>query len=48
MKTFTDIIDDIKYVYKNDRKEFWDILGGGLIVMFWFFFSMFVLIPIFG
>ena len=35
-------------LWKNDRKEFWDLYGGLAIVTFWFWLSFFVLIPLFG
>jgi len=36
------------YLWKNDRKEFWELYGGFLIVAFFMWFTMSVLIPIFG
>jgi len=35
-------------LWATDRKEFWEIVGGFIIVTFWMWFSIFVLIPIFG
>ena len=35
-------------VWKTDREEFWEILGGVLQVIFWTIFLLFVLLPIFG
>jgi hypothetical protein len=39
---------DTKYLWKNDRREFWEVyLGMGLVVfMFWFLF--WVVLPIVG
>jgi fructosamine-3-kinase len=35
-------------LWKNDRKEFWELYGSLALVTFWMWFSFFVLIPIFG
>lgn len=35
-------------LWKNDRKEFWELYGGFLIVTFFMWFTIFVLLPIFG
>jgi hypothetical protein len=34
-------------LWKNDRKEFWDLYGGFALVTFWLFFTIFVLLPLF-
>lgn len=45
---FRDLYYGTKDLWKNDRREFWEMyLGLGLIV-FIFWFSFWVLIPIFG
>lgn len=36
------------YMWKHNRKEFWDLWGGFALVTFWLWFTFFVLIPIFG
>lgn len=43
-----ELYDGLRFFWKNDRNEFWEIVGGGFLVMFVFFFTMLVLIPIFG
>lgn len=35
-------------LWKNDRKEFWDLWGGFALITFWMWLTFFVLIPIFG
>jgi hypothetical protein len=49
MKTmFKEVWSHSVDLWKNDRKEFWDLYGGLALVTFWFWFSFFVLIPLFG
>jgi hypothetical protein len=45
---FKDVYYSLIDLWVNDRKEFWDLVGGFAIVVFWFWFSLFVLNPIFG
>ncbi len=35
-------------LWKNDRKEFWELWGGFALVSFWMWLTIFVLLPIFG
>lgn len=35
-------------LWKNDRKEFWELYGSFALVTFWMWFTIFVLLPIFG
>jgi hypothetical protein len=35
-------------MWKNDRKEFWEVYGGLGIVVFTFLLCWYVVIPIFG
>lgn len=35
-------------LWKNDRKEFWDLWGGFALITFWMWLTFFVLLPIFG
>jgi hypothetical protein len=37
-----------KNLWKNDRKEFWEVYLGFLFVVFVFWFGFWVLVPIFG
>lgn len=48
VKMFKELIQHSKYLWAYDRKEFWDGLLGLCLVAFWTWFSLFVLIPIFG
>lgn len=45
---FKDVYYSLIDLWVNDRKEFWDIIGGLVLVIFCFWLSFFVLIPIFG
>ena len=51
-KTIIDMFKDMfltfKEVYQEDRKEFWDGILGGIVILGFFLLTMFVLIPIFG
>jgi hypothetical protein len=35
-------------LWENDRKEFWDLYLGIILIVIMFWFSLWVLIPIFG
>lgn len=35
-------------IYHEDRREFWDAVLGGLVILGMFLFIMFIVIPIFG
>ena len=35
-------------LWKNDRKEFWELYLSFALVTFWMWFTIFVLLPIFG
>jgi hypothetical protein len=49
MKTIIkDLVFGISDLWKHDRKEFWDLVLGFTFVTFWMWFSLYVLIPIFG
>jgi hypothetical protein len=45
---FKEVVEHTKYLWAYDRKEFWDTYLSFGLVVFWFWFSLFVLIPIFG
>lgn len=45
---FKDMFLTFKEVYQEDRKEFWDGILGGIVILGFFLLTMFVLIPIFG
>ena len=52
IKTIIDMLKEMfstfKEVYQEDRKEFWDGILGGIVILMFFLLTMFVLIPIFG
>ena len=52
IKTIIDMLKEIfstfREVYQEDRKEFWDAILGGIVILGFFLLTMFVLIPIFG
>lgn len=35
-------------LWKNNRKEFWDLYGGFALVSFWMWLTIFVLLPLFN
>lgn len=43
-----EIIVHSKDLWVNDRKEFWELWGSFLLVVFWMWFTFFVLLPLFG
>jgi hypothetical protein len=45
---FKDLYYSLIDLWVNDRKEFWDMVGGFAIVVFWFWVTFFVLLPIFA
>jgi preprotein translocase subunit SecE len=47
IKFFKDIYTSCKEVYDTDRKEFWDTILGGLIVIGFFLLLFYVINPIF-
>lgn len=48
VRMFKEMVEDTKYLWKNDRKEFWDGWLGLILIIFWMWFSFYILIPIFG
>jgi hypothetical protein len=48
VEMFKEMVEHSKYLWNEDRKEFWDIVLGLGIIIFWFWFSFYVLIPLFG
>jgi hypothetical protein len=45
---FKDLYYALGDLWVTDRKEFWDMVGGFILVAFWFWFTLFVLLPIFA
>jgi len=43
-----EMFSTFREVYQEDRKEFWDAILGGVVILGYFLLTMFVLIPIFG
>ena len=43
-----EMFSTFKEVYQEDRKEFWDGILGSIVILGYFLFTMYVLIPIFG
>ena len=39
---------DITELWKEDRKEFWDLLGGLTIIILFYLFTFVFLIPVLG
>jgi hypothetical protein len=39
---------DVVELWKEDRKEFWDLFGGLSVIIFWSWITFGFLIPIFG
>ncbi len=45
---FKEFLHEFRLLWKEDRKEFWDVLLGALVVGTWTFFTLFVLLPVLG
>jgi hypothetical protein len=43
-----EMFSTFKEVYTEDRKEFWEAILGGIVILGFFLLTMYVLIPIFG
>jgi hypothetical protein len=45
---FKELYYSLTDLWVTDRKEFWDLVGGFILVAFWVWFTIFVLLPICG
>jgi hypothetical protein len=48
VEMFKEMVAHTKYVWAYDRKEFWDGILGLTLIIFWGWFSFWVLIPLFS
>ncbi len=46
MNMFKDLWEHSVDLWKNDRKEFWELWLSFILVTFWMWFTIFVLLPI--
>lgn len=48
IEIFKELYYGTKDMWKNDRREFWEMYLGLALIVFIFWFSFWILIPIFG